>query len=176
MGVAFCRQSKWKEGIEALEQALGSSIISTKSKQFRRDIRTEILRAKKAEWTLQHEQKQEEFHELETQLTCAVSTYESPLLMDRLHDLFNQTKDQRQNFQLPEYFCCSISMDLMTDPVVTPNGISYERHWIEKHIRSNGPIDPVTRKQLTIEMLRPNVALRAAIDDFLDQNPWAFEH
>jgi STIP1 family protein 1 len=43
------------------------------------------------------------------------------------------------------------------------------------HLQTNGPIDPLTRKKLTLEMLYPNNGLRAAIQEFLDQNPWAFE-
>lgn len=53
---------------------------------------------------------------------------------------------------------------------------SYERKCIEEHLRKNGPVDPLTRKNLTLEMLRPNAALRSAIQDFLEKNPWGFEH
>ncbi len=78
-------------------------------------------------------------------------------------------------FHIPEYFMCPVSMDIMLDPVLTPNGVSYERVFIEQHIQKNGPVDPLTRQKLTIDMLRPNNGLKAAIRDFLDQNPWAFE-
>lgn len=179
VGVAKCRLQLWTEGIKALEQALGSSVVEKKSRQFRHEIRTELLRAKKAVWKVDQEAKERELEDLETHLTLAIhgSTTEAEAkqrLMQRMSDLFQQIEDKKLD-DIPEYFCCSISMDIMTDPVVTPNGISYERHLIEAHIRQNGAVDPVSRDHLTLDMLRPNVGLRAAIDHFLEQHPWAFE-
>ncbi|KAE9347909.1 hypothetical protein PF008_g7609 [Phytophthora fragariae] len=67
------------------------------------------------------------------------------------------------------------SMEVMHEPVTTPNGVSYERRCLEEHLRHNGAIDPLTRKKLTLDMLRPNTSLRAAIQDYLDKNSWAYE-
>ena len=59
-------------------------------------------------------------------------------------------------------FICPISMQLMRDPVITPNGTSYERSAIEKWIREKGT-DPITRNRITLSQLIPNLALRNAI-------------
>ena len=179
VGVAKCRLLLWEEGIKALEQALGATVVVKKSKQFRHEIHTELLRARKALWKIQQKEKKRKLDELETHLTLAIHQSETDAeakshLIQRMSGLFQQIEDQQLD-EIPEYFCCAISMDIMTDPVVTPNGISYERHLIEEHIRQNGAVDPVTRDRLTIDMLRPNVGLRAAIDHFLEQHPWAFE-
>ncbi|KAE9022834.1 hypothetical protein PR003_g11370 [Phytophthora rubi] len=62
-------------------------------------------------------------------------------------------------------------MEIMYEPVTTPNGVSYERRCLEEHLRHNGAIG----KKLTLDMLRPNTSLRAAIQDYLDKNSWAYE-
>jgi len=62
----------------------------------------------------------------------------------------------------PEYLCCPISSEIMTDPVMTPNGKTYERESIEDWIERKGT-DPATRVALTIQDLRPNDALKAVI-------------
>ncbi|RHY31692.1 hypothetical protein DYB32_003245 [Aphanomyces invadans] len=71
--------------------------------------------------------------------------------------------------QVPESFLCPIGMDIMADPVTTPNGVSYERKWIEAHI-ARSQLDPLTREALRVNQLRPNVSLRHAIEDFLNKS------
>lgn len=67
--------------------------------------------------------------------------------------------------QIPPYFQCPISQELLYDPVVTPSGITFEREnitaWIEIY-----KTDPVSGKPLRVEELIPNVALADAITEF----------
>lgn len=63
---------------------------------------------------------------------------------------------------IPDIFYCPLSMKLMVDPVVTPNGDSYERSYIEKWLRTCGTC-PITRVNVSIGELVPNIALKAAI-------------
>ena len=57
----------------------------------------------------------------------------------------------------------------MNDPVVTKNGQSYDRTTIIEHLKRS-PYDPLTREPLTIDELRPNLALRSAIEEFWKNN------
>jgi U-box domain len=59
---------------------------------------------------------------------------------------------------LPDVFYCPIMCELMVDPVIAPDGNSYERQAIENWIRANGT-SPVTREAMTLAQLRPNNAL-----------------
>ena len=59
---------------------------------------------------------------------------------------------------------CKITMSLMKDPVMDPDGFSYEREAIEKWIKKNGT-SPMTRRPLTLEELKPNRALKDAIEE-----------
>ena len=63
----------------------------------------------------------------------------------------------------PELFYCLITQELMTDPVVDPEGNSYERSAIEEWLARN-PSSPVTRSPLVTGQLAPNRGLKDAID------------
>ena len=64
----------------------------------------------------------------------------------------------------PEAFICPITDEIMQDPVVDGEGVSYERaaitRWLALHQTS-----PVTRKPLTIARLIPNLALKELIQN-----------
>jgi hypothetical protein len=62
-------------------------------------------------------------------------------------------------------FFCPITHELMVDPVIDPDGNSYERHAIEDWLQQNGT-SPITRAHLAAADLRPNRALKQAIDEY----------
>ncbi|CAF3169117.1 unnamed protein product [Rotaria socialis] len=62
-------------------------------------------------------------------------------------------------------FVCPITHELMVDPVIDPDGNSYERRAIEDWLRQTGT-SPITRAPLLASDLRPNRALKAAIDEY----------
>lgn len=70
----------------------------------------------------------------------------------------------------PEAFFCSISFDIMSDPVILGStGHSFERAeiqaWLENHTTN-----PLTNEELSIQdkILIPNHALRSAIEEFVE--------
>lgn len=67
---------------------------------------------------------------------------------------------------VPPAFVCPLTQDRMTDPVVDPDGNSYERVAIEAWL-SHNPTSPVTRTPLTPSMLAPNRALKDMIEAWL---------
>ncbi|CAF2458351.1 unnamed protein product [Rotaria sp. Silwood2] len=62
-------------------------------------------------------------------------------------------------------FFCPITHELMIDPVIDPDGNSYERHAIVDWLQQNGT-SPITRAHLSGSDLRPNRALKSAIDEY----------
>jgi hypothetical protein len=69
--------------------------------------------------------------------------------------------------EIPTAFKCPISYDVMTDPVVGPDGNTYERSLIEEWLRTHdtSPLNPSRR--MTIADLQPNFALKTAIEEWL---------
>lgn len=51
---------------------------------------------------------------------------------DALNNLAMDTAAESAELTEPDAFCCPITKELMTDPVMTKDGHSYERHAIEQ--------------------------------------------
>lgn len=75
---------------------------------------------------------------------------------------------------VPDHLVDGITFEIMHDPVVTPSGTSFERLGIVKYVEQSG-VDPLTRVKMTVNDLRPNYALKAACEEFLEKNGWAVD-
>ncbi|KAJ3551663.1 hypothetical protein NPX13_g11308 [Xylaria arbuscula] len=82
------------------------------------------------------------------------------------------TSERRR--QVPDWVIDDISFGIMVDPVMTKTGKSYERASIMEALRRQ-PLDPITREPLHPSDLRPNLGLKQACEEFLDQNGWAVD-
>ncbi|XP_030553817.1 E3 ubiquitin-protein ligase PUB24 [Rhodamnia argentea] len=73
---------------------------------------------------------------------------------------------------VPEYFTCPISLQLMRDPVTAVTGITYERESIERWLSgSESATCPVTKQPLAKgSNLTPNHTLRRLIQSWCDEN------
>jgi hypothetical protein len=65
---------------------------------------------------------------------------------------------------------CPISYALMRDPVIAPDGYTYERSAISQWLSSNA-ISPMTRIPMTISDLVPNRALQSTIEEYIRVHP-----
>eukprot|EP00899_Mesostigma_viride_P004532 jgi/Mesvir1/1407/Mv14408-RA.2 len=67
----------------------------------------------------------------------------------------------------PACFLCPLTGDVMTNPYITPDGTSYEREAIERHVAEHGT-HPATEDPLCWQELYPNRALKQATEEYLD--------
>ncbi|KAK8852664.1 hypothetical protein M9Y10_017653 [Tritrichomonas musculus] len=65
----------------------------------------------------------------------------------------------------PEYIC-PITMSIMKDPVIMPDGQTYEREAIQKALNVN-PISPITREPMDMEDAKTNFALKSLIEKYV---------
>lgn len=74
--------------------------------------------------------------------------------------------------EVPEYFICPISLQIMKDPVTAITGITYDRDSIEHWLFSNkNTTCPVTKQPLPTDSdLTPNHTLRRLIQSWCTQN------
>nr|XP_026689714.1 STIP1 homology and U box-containing protein 1 isoform X1 [Ciona intestinalis] len=93
-----------------------------------------------------------------------------------LNSLFAQVDERRKTRDVPDFLCGKISFEIMKDPVITPSGITYDRHLIEEHIQRVGHFDPVTRHNLELNQLIPNISMREVIANFVEENGWVEEY
>lgn len=69
--------------------------------------------------------------------------------------------------EVPSYFVCPISLEIMKDPVTISTGITYDRDSIEKWIFSHKNLTcPLTKQPLSDGELTPNVTLRRLIQSW----------
>ena len=66
---------------------------------------------------------------------------------------------------VPSHLACALSGKLMSDPVMTPYGHTYERSVVEAALRKD-PKCPKTGKPLTQDQLIVNFAIREAIEEY----------
>lgn len=79
------------------------------------------------------------------------------------------TLDQ-SNVQIPLYFRCPISLELMQDPVILSTGQTYDRSSIEKWVASGNTTCPVSMQNLEDFTLIPNHTLRRLIQEWCVAN------
>ena len=84
--------------------------------------------------------------------------------------------EDARKLDVPDFLKCTISDEIMKDPVIIQSGHTYEREMIEKHFRMVGDFDPVTRQVVDTNVLIPNHMLKKACEHYLAKNPWAYEH
>ncbi|KAF7147865.1 hypothetical protein RHSIM_Rhsim03G0064200 [Rhododendron simsii] len=73
--------------------------------------------------------------------------------------------------EVPPYFLCPISLEMMKDPVTIPTGITYDRESIEKWLFTDKNKNcPVTKQVLSNPDLTPNHTLRRLIQSWCTLN------
>jgi small GTP-binding protein len=70
----------------------------------------------------------------------------------------------------PVELCCPITKHLMKDPVVMPDGHTYERSALLQWLHRS-PVSPITRQSMSIDDARPNYALKGMIDRYRRDHP-----
>ncbi|KAI9089968.1 hypothetical protein K1719_028938 [Acacia pycnantha] len=70
-------------------------------------------------------------------------------------------------YQTPSYFICPIFQEVMQDPHVAADGFTYEAEAIRGWLDSGHEASPMTNDRLAHSNLVPNLALRSAIQDWL---------
>ncbi|KOS23158.1 E3 ubiquitin-protein ligase CHIP [Escovopsis weberi] len=109
------------------------------------------------------------------ELEHTVVREEGEAKMHAMRDVFERARAQAdRRREVPSWAVDDITFGIMVDPVITKNGKSYERAAIIEHLRRH-PSDPLTREPLQISDLRPNLGLRQACDEFLEENGWAVD-
>ncbi|CAM8931860.1 unnamed protein product [Rhodiola kirilowii] len=71
---------------------------------------------------------------------------------------------------IPPDFCCPLSLELMTDPVILASGQTYERAYIKDWIDMGLTVCPKTRQTLARTNLTPNYTVKALIANWCESN------
>lgn len=145
---------RFDDAFTAFQKALKSAEKTSKSKTFQHEIIVELRRAKKTQWQYNqtisithHEamkaqlaallrasqqafekEKQPHDHQEPGQELPSTAKNDEQQRLDALMAYMESLalKHERDLYpgEIPDYFVCPVSMEIMVDPVTTPNGIS----------------------------------------------------
>lgn len=65
---------------------------------------------------------------------------------------------------------CPLSLDIMKDPVLCKDGMTYDRKGIETWFKSGKLTSPITGAELSSQKLASNYALKSLINSFISNN------
>ncbi|XP_013401566.1 E3 ubiquitin-protein ligase CHIP [Lingula anatina] len=199
-GQALLELKAFEESIACLKKA--NDLAKEQKLNFGDDIASALRAAKKRRWNAIEEKRIQQEIELQSYLNKLITDEKERQIQavrevagdldcteeeesietdhqkrrSELNDLFVQLDERRKKRDVPDYLCGRISFELMRDPVITPSGITYDKKDIEEHLQRVGHFDPVTRTDLTQDMLIPNLAMKEVIDHYLETNPWAEDY
>lgn len=71
--------------------------------------------------------------------------------------------DSSSSDEEPATFCCPISCEIMKDPVLAEDGQTYERDALQRWFTSGNTTSPITRGEISPEIMIPNYALKSLI-------------
>ncbi|XP_010243920.1 PREDICTED: U-box domain-containing protein 4 [Nelumbo nucifera] len=93
-------------------------------------------------------------------------------LVTNMHDrLVKIMQSQNTNgVTIPPDFCCPLSLELMTDPVIVASGQTYERAFIKRWLDLGLTVCPKTRQTLAHTNLIPNYTVKALIANWCESN------
>lgn len=166
--VLKCKKAKWdireRERIRRRADLL-AELEATLETEYKKDVddieaRIEKQEVGRIEGQEEKEERKKEFEKKRDDLRTAFTLSDPEHLQKR---------------EVPDYLVDGITFEIMHDPVVTKNGRSYERATIIEHLKRSAT-DPLTREPLTIAELRPNIALKEACTEFMEQNSgWVYD-
>ncbi|QCE01047.1 vacuolar protein 8 [Vigna unguiculata] len=92
------------------------------------------------------------------------------LVVNRMHEHVVMLKQAQSSIpvSVPADFCCPLSLELMTDPVIVASGQTYERAFIKNWIDLGLTVCPKTRQTLVHTNLIPNYTVKALIANWCE--------
>ncbi|XP_020573975.1 U-box domain-containing protein 4-like [Phalaenopsis equestris] len=93
-------------------------------------------------------------------------------LITYMHDCLIKSKQLQSinGVPVPPDFCCPLSLELMSDPVIVASGQTYERVYIKKWLDRGFNVCPKTRQMLGHSNLIPNYTVKALIENWCESN------
>ena len=136
LGMSQKHLSQFDAAIAAFHSALQVAEKASKSKAFQSEILVELRRAKKAKWLHLQEESLERHRQVRSRLADLFAqkaahagndhgaTHNIDSVMAYVEEMATKYEQSMTVTTIPEYFICPVSMDIMHEPVCTPNGVS----------------------------------------------------
>ncbi|GAA0140787.1 ubiquitin-protein ligase [Lithospermum erythrorhizon] len=192
LGQALLQRKEYAEGVRQLAKALDLGRGANPKSYIVEEIWQELAKARYILW--EHESSKRSWELQNLKEACELALREKHTLemslkegfiddmvkshleqLEALNSVFDKAAEDDTPTEIPDYLCCKITLDIFHDPVITPSGVTYERAVILEHLQKVGKFDPITRDPLYPSQLVPNLAIKDAVDSFLDRHNWAYK-
>ncbi|KAE8671163.1 E3 ubiquitin-protein ligase CHIP [Hibiscus syriacus] len=191
LGLAFLKKKELDEGVKELQKALDLGRGANPKGYMVDEIWQELAKAKYLLW--EHASSKRSWELQSLMEACETALREKYFLddqpegfldeagvshikqLDALRRVFRKVGEADIPGEVPDHLCCKITFDIFRDPVITPSGVTYERAVILEHLQKVGKFDPITREPLDQSQLFPNLAIKEAVQAYLDKHGWAYK-
>uniref|UniRef100_A0A0D9X3Q0 RING-type E3 ubiquitin transferase n=1 Tax=Leersia perrieri TaxID=77586 RepID=A0A0D9X3Q0_9ORYZ len=144
---------------ERLSRLSSSLSLSTNLELYMEAVSLENLRAR----AIRSENREREELDLAEKMIPLVGYMHDRLLRDTQLLSIN-------GVPIPADFCCPLSLELMSDPVIVASGQTYERVYIKLWLDEGFTICPKTRQRLGHSNLIPNYTVKALIANWCESH------
>ncbi|KAF8006793.1 hypothetical protein BT93_K0953 [Corymbia citriodora subsp. variegata] len=189
LGLALLQKQEYSEGVTELERALDLGRGAHPRSYMVEEIWQELAKAKYLQWEQKSTKQSWELQSLKEACEMALkekfardaSKMEEFLdelaksHLEQVGQVFQKAAEADMPAEVPDYLCCKITLDIYRDPVITPSGITYEKAVLLEHLNKVGKFDPITHERLDPSQLVPNLAIKAAVQAYLDEHGWAYK-
>ncbi|MBA0653141.1 hypothetical protein Goklo_020343, partial [Gossypium klotzschianum] len=172
LGLALLQKQELDEGVNELQKALDLGRGVNPKGYMIDEIWQELAKAKYLQWEHASSKRSWELHSLK--YVIPVRSFSDEAIISHMKQLevlslvFKEAGEADIPGEVHDYLCCKITLDILRDPVITPSGVTYERTVILQHLQKVGKFDPVTREPLDHSQLVPNLAIKEAVQAYLD--------
>ncbi|XP_021720151.1 E3 ubiquitin-protein ligase CHIP-like [Chenopodium quinoa] len=192
LGLALIQKQDYSDGVKELEKALDLGRGANPKGYMVEEIWQELAKARYLLWEQESSQRSWELQTLKE--ACQEALKEQHIMdssktegfineadaglmkqLDALDLVFRKAGEHDIPSEVPDYLCCRITLDIFRDPVITPSGVTYERAIILEHLEKMGKFDPITREPLDQSQLIPNLAIKEAVQAYLEDHGWAYK-
>ena len=157
-----------QEAIRDQVQGAGSSseslmkLADSLSLRSNQELLIEAVALEKLKENAEQAEKPEEVEYIDQMITLATHMHDRLIIMKQSQSC--------NPIPIPTDFCCPLSLELMTDPVIVASGQTYERAFIRKWLDLGLTVCPKTRQTLAHTNLIPNYTVKALIANWCESN------
>ncbi|KAK1437394.1 hypothetical protein QVD17_03185 [Tagetes erecta] len=192
LGLALVQREKYAEGIKELQRALDLGRGASPQNYMVEEIWEDLAKAQYSEWERNSTKRSWDLQNLKERCVTALIekrlrddaevegfidevTDSTSQQLEALDSVFSKAAESDTPTELPDYLCCRITLDIFRDPVIAPSGFTYEKATILEHLEQVGNFDPITRQPLYPWGLVPNLAIKEAVEAYLEKHGWAYK-
>ncbi|KAJ0962726.1 hypothetical protein J5N97_027848 [Dioscorea zingiberensis] len=136
-----------------------SDSLSLSSNQ---ELLMEVVALDKLKSKIGHVEKHGEVEQIDHMIALVTHMHECLVRIKQVHSI--------NGVPIPHDFCCPLSLELMSDPVIVASGQTYERAFIKKWLGQGLTVCPKTRQTLVHTNLIPNYTVKALIANWCESN------